>query len=162
MKQIRFISIFLLILVIFEGCSYLKLLTFKIPEIKNIKKVVYKKIELNKAQLIFTVDVNNKNDFDLNLISSDYQVYLEGSYLGKGSTDKHQVILKNSISELEFPLTINLLDAFRNGLSVLSIISGSENLLYHTKGNAMVSFEGIDRQFEVPLDIENRAKIYNE
>jgi len=148
--------------VIFEGCSYLKLLTFKIPEIKNIKKVVYKKIELNKAQLIFTVDVNNKNDFDLNLISSDYQVYLEGSYLGKGSTDKHQVILKNSISELEFPLTINLLDAFRNGLSVLSIISGSENLLYHTKGNAMVSFEGIDRQFEVPLDIENRAKIYNE
>jgi LEA14-like dessication related protein len=148
--------------VIFEGCSYLKLFTFKIPEIKNIKKVVYKKIELNKAQLIFTVDVNNKNDFDLNLISSDYQVYLEGSYLGKGSTDKHQVILKNSISELEFPLTINLLDAFRNGLSVLSIISGSENLLYHTKGNAMVSFEGIDRQFEVPLDIENRAKIYNE
>jgi len=148
--------------VIFEGCSYLKLFTFKIPEIKNIKKVVYKKIELNKTQLIFTVDVNNKNDFDLNLISSDYQVYLEGSYLGKGSTDKHQVILKNSISELEFPLTINLLDAFRNGLSVLSIISGSENLLYHTKGNAMVSFEGIDRQFEVPLDIENRAKIYNE
>jgi LEA14-like dessication related protein len=161
LRQIRLI-IFLLLALAFGSCSYLKLLTFKIPETRNITRVIYKNVELTKADLIFSVEIINKNDYDLNLVSSEYEVFLEGKYLGKGATDKIQYITRNSINELQFPMTVSLLSAFASGLDVIKIISGNENLTYKADGKAMISFEGIDKQFEVPLHIENKATMYKE
>jgi len=132
------------------------------PEVKSIKKVVLKKASLNKSQFIFTVEVNNRNDYDLLLKSGEYEVYMEDTYLGKGSSDMQQTISKNGNSDINFPVTISLFDAFNNGAKILSLIAGNENLKYKTKGQFKAGVEGINYIFDIPLEIENTVKTYNE
>ncbi len=156
MKYFHHSFLVLIIIFYFSGCSYLKLLSFKPPELKTITKVTLEKSTLTRADLRVTVEVTNRNDFNAVLKSAEYDVFLDGVYLGKGKNDSAQVLSNNSNSKLDFPVSVNLFDALRNGLNFMSLIGGNQDMLYKAEGKATVQVEGINNDFEVPFRIENK------
>ena len=137
-------------------------MSFKPPELKSISRVTLKRATLSRAYLLVTVEVTNRNDFNTILKSADYDIFLDGTYLGKGNNDSVQIMLKNSDSKLNFPVSVSLFDALRNGLNFLNLIEGNQSLSYKAQGKAKVQVEGINNEFEVPFSIQNKVNTIRE
>jgi len=102
----------------------------KLPSIK-IVSLKLNNMNFTSANLTLNLNLNNPNPLELLLNKINYTFAVNGSEWISGLNEKSQKINKNSDSNLEIPIQLNLLQL---GQTTYSIISGNRNVTYSLNG----------------------------
>jgi LEA14-like dessication related protein len=99
-----------------------------------LKEVSITRISPLEIHLLFGIEVQNPNLFDMSLLSLEYTVYLNDREAGKGRVDKEVQIAKASSTLVQVPLQTDL----KNLGDPLRLFFGGQNLRYKIEGAAVV------------------------
>lgn len=124
----RFLLVLLLSL---SGCALLKQKKIIEPKLK-LENVRLDSANLEGAQLIFEVHVDNPNAFPLELDSVDYDLQFEGKPVGTGQVSKNLRVEKNSSTVINLPVQIKL----KNLMKSVGSLLGQGTTPYHITGKA--------------------------
>ncbi len=154
--RVRYLFILLLFPVCFSSCSIFSALSGNRPEITGIKKVKLSSISFSGVDVLVTLEVNNDNNYSAQVLNSTYNIYLNNSFLAKGTTEKAQTINSNGVSYLDLPLSINYSD-LPSGIAELvkSIING-QLIKYKVDGDVKVELDGVS--VSIPVNVEKELK----
>ena len=94
----------------FSGCSLFYSSFFDEPEVIGYKNIRISKIGFSGADLLVTVLVKNQNSIDANILRCDYELFVNDTYIGKGSSDLKQTLPARDTSEIEMPLNVKTSD----------------------------------------------------
>jgi LEA14-like dessication related protein len=124
------ILIFLAILLTLSSCMswFLKQPTFA------LKEVSITRFSSSEIHLLFGIEVQNPNSFELNLLSLEYTVSFNDREVGKGRVDKEVKIAKASSTLVQIPLQTDL----KNLGDPLRLVFGGQNLRYKIEGTAVI------------------------
>ncbi len=113
MLRLRKILGLLIIIVVFTSCN-----AYKTVNITGVEKVVFKGMVDNKISLELKIPIENPNWYKIKIKSMDFDVRVNGSYLGKMKNSKEIIIPAKSDSLQVFPVEIHV----KNFLSSMSIL----------------------------------------
>jgi LEA14-like dessication related protein len=100
----------------------------------NLKEVAITRFSLLEVQLLFGVEVQNPNSFDLKLRALDYTVFFNDQEVGRGKMDQEILIAKSATTLVQVPLQA---DFKRFGNPLKEILAGKD-LQYRIEGAAIV------------------------
>ncbi len=142
------LSMFMLLLttLTLTSCGY------KDVEVKEIRNIIVTKFTAEEFEADVTVYIENPNWYKLSLTESDFDIYISGQHMGKGSLVNELVIPKKTSGEF----TVTVQGRYSN--SSTSILGGLLNIL--TKKVQTVRLTGVATgkammfKREVPFDFE--------
>ena len=140
--------LFALILAFLIGCQTPK--GFDYRDVKNIK---IEKLGYDKSTLSLELVYFNPNSFGVDLKKVDCDVYINNHYLGKYQLDTLMHIDKKSEFSLPSKMNVEMVDIFKNALTVVL----SKEVLVTVKGSTKVGKSGIF--VTVPFNYEGRHKV---
>ncbi len=100
----------------------------------NLKEVAITRFSLLDVQLLFGVEVQNPNSFDLKLRALDYTVFFNDQEIGRGKMDQEILIAKSATTLVQVPLQA---DFKKLGNPLKEILAGRD-LQYKIEGAAIV------------------------
>lgn len=103
-------SLLLLTAFYLSGCAELSQYADVIKPTAKITSMRLANIDFDQADLVFDLDVDNKNPIDLNLAGLDYDLKIANQSLVSGVTAKAVKIKASSISAVELPITLKFDD----------------------------------------------------
>ena len=108
----KIISFFIILLTTFYfyACSIFYSSYADNIEVERISKIKINSIKVLSLQIDFGIvlDVLNDNTFPVNVSNATYKVYFNDNFLGKGNTSNSFVLKQESITQVEFPLSITV------------------------------------------------------
>lgn len=122
----------------------------KIPEI-SVKSLQLERLNLDGADLVLKINIRNKNNFQLDLTSCNYQLNIENNPLIYGKTFDSMIIGKKADNQLPLGIHLNLVNA---GKSLYRALRSETALNYTVNGH-------IQFTTSVPL-LDNVILPYNE
>ena len=147
----KIISFFIILLTTFYfyACSIFYSSYADNIEVERISKIKINSIKVLSLQIDFGIvlDVLNDNTFPVNVSNATYKVYFNDNFLGKGNTSNSFVLKQEAITQVEFPLSITVPDAFMN------LITGGVSINYRIDGEVKGNAKGIN--FNLPFEVEN-------
>jgi len=148
MKRLAGIALSLMLMGI-AGCLSL---FFEKPTFA-LRTVSISRLSLTDIHLLFGIEVQNPNAFDVKLRALEYTIFLNEKELGKGSVSRETLIAKASSTLVEIPLTAS----FKNlGQSIEMVLAG-QDLRYRIQGAAV--FKTILGSTTVPFSQSGEIKI---
>ncbi len=99
-----------------------------------LREVSITRFSLQEVHLLFGIEVQNPNSFDLHLLSLEYTVFLNDREVGKGRVDKEVQIAKASSTLVQIPLQTDL----KNLGDPLRLVLGGQDLQYKIEGAAAI------------------------
>jgi LEA14-like dessication related protein len=141
---------------LFSGCSFFSALFGSKPEVTGIKNVSISGVSLSGVEFLATVEVTNDNNYNANVLSSSYEIYLNNSFIGKGSTTKSQTIHNNSVSYLDLPVRVNYLDLPSSAIEIVKAFISGQKLNCKVDGEVKVELDGVS--VTVPIGVEKELK----
>lgn len=127
------IGIYFCILLFLSGCS---LFTPLIAPVLTLKEVRIEKIQLQSAQLVFNLEVDNPNQKDLKIESLSYQLVLNSKTFPKTVISELPILLMGKKTKVEIPFEFLYQDLF-DSLGQAFI---ERRIKYKIEGNAKISF----------------------
>jgi len=100
----------------------------------TLKEVSVTRLSFSEIHLLFGIEVQNPNSFDLVLRALEYQVYLNDREVGKGRLQEEVLIVKASSTLVAIPLQTD----FKSLGDPLSFILAGKDLKYRIEGAAVV------------------------
>ena len=100
----------------------------------TLKEVSVTRLSFSEIHLLFGIEVQNPNSFDLVLRALEYQVYLNDREVGKGRLQEEVLIAKASSTLVAIPLQTD----FKSLGDPLSFILAGKDLKYRIEGAAVV------------------------
>lgn len=152
MKKI--VLVFLLLALNLSGCSLFYSSFFDEPEVIGYKNIRVSKIGFSGADFLITVLVKNKNSIDANILRCEYELFVNDTFIGKGSSDSKQTLFARDTSEIVMPLSIKTSDLLPGTLAIFKDIIKGEQMLYRIEGEVLGEAKGVE--LEVPLSIEKK------
>ena len=147
----KIISFFIILLTTISlyGCSIFYSSYVDNIEVERISKIKINNIKILSLQIDFGIvlDVLNDNTFPVNVSSATYKVYFNDNYLGRGNTLNGFVLKREGITQVEFPISVTVPDAFMN------LITGGVSINYRIDGEVKGNAKGIN--FNLPFEVEN-------
>jgi LEA14-like dessication related protein len=108
-----------------------------------IRGVTLRPVSFTEMNILFDLEVNNPNRFDLTLQSFEYTVYLKNEEIGNGRLGKELLITSSSTTRIQVPVAAQFKDLSR---SLKAIVTEGE-LPYRIEGKASVRTALGSRQF---------------
>lgn len=108
-----------------------------------IRGLTLKQISLKEVNVIFDLDVQNPNSFDLTLQTFEYTVYLKNEEIGNGRMEKELLIPSSSTTRIQVPVVAKFKDWSRSLKTILT----EGDLLYKIEGNTDVKTVFGSRKF---------------
>ncbi len=135
-------------------CKILFLLTFSIFLMSCVswvmqapsfalRGITLRPISFTEMNLLFDLDVQNPNSFDLTFKSLAYTVYLQNEEIGNGHLEKELLIPSSSITRIQVPVVAG----FKDFSGSLKAILTKADLPYKIEGKATVKTAFGSRQF---------------
>jgi LEA14-like dessication related protein len=157
-KRISYIIIVTVFL--FAGCNYLKYLSFKKPEIITIKNLKLDKISLTDSlELSMSILFDNRNNIDINVINSEYDVYINDKYLGKGKLILPQTLVKDNVTEMKGKIKTNSIEFLKCGVNIITSVLTDESVLYKVKGELEINVKEINISMKVPFELKSNLSL---
>ena len=100
----------------------------------TLKEVVVKRISLGEIDLLFGIEVQNPNSFDLKLRGFEYRAYIEDQEVGSGRLENEVLIAEKSSTRVQVPLQSDLK---RIG-DLLGLVLLGKDLRYKIEGAAVI------------------------
>jgi LEA14-like dessication related protein len=99
-----------------------------------LKEVAVTNISLREINLLFGIEVQNPNSFDLKLRALEYKAYLDDQEVGKGRLETEVLITGSSSALVQIPLQTD----FRSLGNPLGIFLSGKDLRYKIEGAAVL------------------------
>ncbi len=115
-----------------------------------LRGITLRPLSFTEMNLLFDLDVQNPNSFDLTFKSLEYTVYLQNEEIGNGRLEKELLIPSSSTTRIQVPVVAG----FKNFSGSLKAILTKEDLPYKIEGKAVVKTAFGSRQF--PFSKEGR------
>lgn len=149
MKQITFLTLFLFV---FAACKKPKDVEFV-----QIKKVTFAGIGQGQVRMSILSEMNNPNDFGMELLSSDLDIYWDDQLIG--NTRQQQKINIPANDHFDLPLEINfkVKDLLKKLGKDFTQITLDEKVKIRMKGSCTVRKSSIS--IDVPVDITQEVEI---
>jgi LEA14-like dessication related protein len=126
----------------------------KAPKI-SVKDIKIKNISFTTAQLVAHVEVNNPNDFNLDISDFNYQLKINQQNWGQGKITQANRIPKNAKTTIAIPVELNLLNA---GKSVYNMLINKASIEYQLTGDVTLDTDlALLTKQKFPLDIKGSA-----
>jgi LEA14-like dessication related protein len=122
----------------------------KALEYVNFKDLSVNKLGFNKSTIGMVVEVHNPNNYGLQVLKTNMDIFINGNLLGQSQTDSLINIKRNSNFFVPLKFELDMQNAFKNAFNTLL---GKEVLIRCTgkikvgKGNVFMSF---------PIDFETK------
>ena len=116
-------------------------------------------LTLTAADLIFTIEVNNPNAFELGISNFNYQLKINNQTWAKGiSTETPTIPLKGK-GVISVPVK---LDLHKVGRSVYSALANKDRLGYQLMGNISLD-TGLNflQDYKMPLNIAGTTELFD-
>jgi len=124
-----------------------------VPRVPNIqlKDIKLNNLSFTAAELIAQVEVNNPNNFSLDIKNFNYQLNINQKNWGQGNLTQAGTIPGKGKGVINIPLQLDLMSM---GSTMFSMLQSHSPLEYQLTGKATVD-TGIDlmRNYSLPLDI---------
>jgi LEA14-like dessication related protein len=117
--------------------------------IAKLESVDVEKVDTKGAQLMFSLEVENPNDFALRVDSVKYQIEIGGKMMSTESINTPTEVAGKSTSIVRLPLTVQFADIFTS----IGDFLRNEKTTYRLKGNARVGI------FSLPFDESGEFKL---
>lgn len=150
----RIVLLLLLLAFGFSGCSLFYSSFFDEPEVIGYKNIRISKIGFSSADFLVTILLKNKNSIDANILRCEYELFVNDTYIGKGSSNLKQTLPARDTSEIVMPLTVKTSDLLPGTLAIFKDIIKGEQMLYKIEGEVLGEAKGIE--LEVPISIEKK------
>jgi LEA14-like dessication related protein len=121
----------------------------------TLRGVTLQPLSFNAVNLLFDLDAQNPNSFDLTLKSFEYTVYLKSEEIGNGRLEKELLIPSSSTSRIQ----VRVAAGFKNLSGSLKAILTEGDLPYKIEGKATIKTAFGSRQF--PFSQERRINLKN-
>ena len=146
----KLLSALLLIssLIVLAHCEGLGKKAFKKPKV-TVAQVSLDKVSLDGATLLFNLNVDNPNSYDLDIKSLSYEVELSGKPFTTGTFDKGAKLSAGKISIVQLPLKVKFADLFRTAGEMLV----NDSTPYRLKGTVKVGI------IDIPFDKAGELKL---
>ena len=138
--RIRFLAIFIALVVIQTSCHEPKSLEFR--EFKNL---TLDKLSFAGAALKVDLVYYNPNNFGLQLNRTDLDVFVDSTFLGHSSQDVQVTISKRDVFTIPLKLDLDVKNLLKNGITSMLNKSVSVRVL----GSVKVGKAGIYKSFSV-------------
>ncbi len=102
----------------------------KLPKV-SLRRVDVSKISFTGASLVFLLDIENKNSFEIDLKALDYSIKVGNSRFASGKTKKITHIGNNKKSTLNIPVNVSFMELGRSAYNLLKKSSSG----YELSGN---------------------------
>jgi LEA14-like dessication related protein len=99
-----------------------------------LKEVAVTSISLREINLLFGIEVQNPNSFDLKLRALEYKAYLDDREVGNGRLEKEVLIAKSSSTLVQSPLQTD----FQSLSNPLGLVLSGKDLRYKIEGAAVI------------------------
>lgn len=109
-RRILSLSLSLMLALFISGCAELTKHAETIKPTAKLTGMSLKNIDFEKAELLFDIDVENKNPITLNLAGLEYDLIIAGQSLISGITAKGVKLNANSTSPVQVPVTLKFDD----------------------------------------------------
>jgi LEA14-like dessication related protein len=113
------------------GCALVNMASFEKPVVK-LHNVSLTKIDFQTVDLVFTVDVENPNDFDLDLKGLSYEVEMNGNKVATQNVTTPIKVKALKSSKVQLPLSLEYSQIFGSIGGFLK----TQKSLYKIKGSA--------------------------
>jgi LEA14-like dessication related protein len=100
----------------------------------TLKEIEIRRISLQEIDLLFGIEVQNPNPFDLKLRALEYTIYFNDQEVGKGRLEKEVRIIKSASTLVPVPLQTSL----QNLGNPLAFILSGQDLRYKIEGAAII------------------------
>jgi LEA14-like dessication related protein len=97
-----------------------------------LRGVDLRPLSLTEMNVLFDVEVQNPNRFDLTLNSFEYTIYLNGEEIGNGHLENELVIPSSSTTRVKAPVAAR----FKDWNKTLKILITGNGLVYKIEGKA--------------------------
>ena len=138
--RIRFLAIFIALVIIQSSCHEPKSLEFR--EFKNL---TLDKLSFAGAALKVDLVYYNPNNFGLQLNRTDLDVFVDSTFLGHSSQDVQVTISKRDVFTIPLKLDLDVKNLLKNGITSMLNKSVSVRVL----GSVKVGKAGIYKSFPV-------------
>lgn len=122
----------IIIVVVFTSCN-----AYKTINITGVENVEFKGMVDNKISLELKVPIENPNWYKIKIKSMDFDVRVNGSYLGKMKNSKEIIIPAKSDSLQVFPVEIHVKN-FLSSMSTLYKLRNASSVDMEIKGKMKV------------------------
>ncbi len=136
-------KILLILLLLISACSTINQ-DFIEPEVAVVN-VNVSDVSLFRTKLKVAVEIDNENDFPLNIDNSIHKLYINGEYIGKGISGKNIKIEPYSKETQEINFSVQNLSIFKN----IQNLAESSNLNYKIESNITAGSGWGRRKFSV-------------
>ena len=128
----------------------------RIPGIQ-LKDIKLESLSFTAASIIAQVEVNNPNNFNLDVSNFNYQLNINQKKWGQGNITQAGTIPKKGKGIISIPLQLDLMSM---GSAMFSILQSKAPLEYQLTGNATVD-TGIEllRNYRLPVDISGKVAV---
>jgi LEA14-like dessication related protein len=152
MKKSIIVAIILCVLFIFTTCQTL-MSAFQEPVI-SLHSVELTSININSAQLLCKVQVQNPNSFEIPFPKTDWEIFISGnSFLSGAIMNNHKIKARNTVL-IDVPVKLEYLDIINTFIS----LKGSKQVIYKIALAVNFSFPvfgekvwNFDFQGEIPI-----------
>ncbi len=118
-----------------------------------LRGVDLRPLSLTEMKVLFDVEVQNPNRFDLTLNSFEYTIYLNNEEIGKGNLEMEILIPSSSTTRVQAPVAAR----FNDWNKTLKTIITGKSLIYKIEGKAGIkAFFG---HHNFPFSQEGRLNI---
>jgi len=100
----------------------------------TLKEVAVTRISFGEINLLFGIEVQNPNSFDLKLRGLEYRTYIDGQEMGNGRLEKEVLLAKSSSTLVQVPLQTD----FKSLGSSLGFVLSGKDLRYKIEGAAVI------------------------
>lgn len=98
------------------------------------KEVAITRLSSTEMNILFGIEVQNPNSFDIKLKALEYTIYINDQEVGKGRLDKEALVAKSSATLVQVPLQAS----FKNLGVPLGFALSGKDLLYRIEGVAII------------------------
>jgi len=140
--------IFISLLFLLPSCKI-----FTTPEYRDFRNFKVSKLGLKESTLTMELLYYNPNKIGFEIQKSDIDIYIDGLYLGKSTSDS--LIKVDKLSEFTIPISLNtdMKNVFKNAWNLLV----HKSVLVKAKGTVNAGAIGLFKSFEV--DYEGRHEL---
>jgi LEA14-like dessication related protein len=109
--------------------------------------------------LSMSMIVNNRNSIDAKVTNSDFDVSINGTFLGKGKLDVPFVLQADKVSEIKGEVSTTYSNFMKSGVNILGTLLSNNKVLYKASGTIEVIVTDFNINVSVPFEIENNLTI---
>ena len=135
--------VFIGLCVLFSSC-----IVYQEVEYKGIENISFGKIKDSTIPIHLDVRVFNPNKYNIKIIKSFFDLYLNGKQLGKSSSSKDIIIVKNKEDIYRILIELKSSEVTKSLFSSLGFIFGQQ-VSFEIKGKIVAKALGIKKKFNI-------------